>query len=571
MWWRQQSKIGVTNWRRLTRLHYRFAALLPVVNISQPRTPSGRPLGGSWTAREKSASTVTLDTSNSRTPAPDLIQLTPATEQVLDAIIKSGGRPLIVGGSVRDALIAAQHGEQVDSKDIDIEVYGADGHQQLIDALAPLGHVDERGVTFGVVSAAVDGEDFDISLPRRESSTSAGHQGFTIDVDPNLDERTAFGRRDFTLNALGWDATTGELVDHYGGRQDLEDGILRHTTDAFAEDPLRVLRAMQFVGRFGFTVAPETVELARSIADQYQHLSTERVWGEWKKLALRGADMTGALGVLRDTDWIRHYPALRDTIGNKQDPQWHPEGDVFTHLGFAADQAAKRALDDGLDNTERTTLVLAALLHDVGKPETTDTHIVDGVARITSRGHARTGVPIARRFLSDIGASQTIINKVLPLIDEHMSHASTGAGAPSASAVRALIRRLDNGGTGPTIYEWARLVDADVGGRGSLVKESPSQQWIDIAEHVGPKPRKSLLTGQHIAARGYTPGPGWSAVIAAAVEAQDTGEFDDEAGAVAWMETRNLAPVGYPARPANKTVHATAPNTETSPHIHTLT
>lgn len=499
---------------------------------------------------------MTLNTSNSRTPAPDLIQLTPATEQVLDAIINSGGRPLIVGGSVRDALLARLNGETVDSKDIDIEVYGAAGHQQLIDALSPLGHVDERGVSFGVVSATVDGEDFDISLPRRESSTGSGHHGFDIDVDPVLDERTAFGRRDFTLNALGWDAATGELVDHYGGRQDLEDGVLRHTTEAFAEDPLRVLRAMQFVGRFGFTVAPETVELARSIADEYQHLSTERVWGEWKKLALRGSDITGALGVLRDTDWIRHYPALKDTIGNEQDGHWHPEGDVFTHLGLAADQASRRADQDGLDAEARTTLVLAALLHDVGKPATTKTETVRGEERITSQGHARTGVPVAQRFLSDIGASQAVADKVLPLIDEHMSHVAV-EGTPSTSAVRALIRRLDNGGTGPTIYDWARLVDADISGRGGHVKASPSAAWIAVAEYVGPEPRKSLLLGSHLADRGYSPGPGWASVIAAAVEAQDAGEFDDEAGAVAWLKLHQLAPVGFPSRPSNKNRSAT--------------
>tara|TARA_R110002051_G_scaffold60546_9_gene110949 strand:+ start:60388 stop:61923 length:1536 start_codon:yes stop_codon:yes gene_type:complete len=493
---------------------------------------------------------VTLAPADARTPAPDLIELTPATQRVLDAIIDAGGRPLIVGGSVRDALIARANGQTVESKDIDIEVYGVDGHQQLIDALEPLGHVDERGVSFGVVSATVDGEEFDISLPRRESNAGSGHQGFDIDVDPDLDERTAFGRRDFTLNALGWDPTTGELVDHYGGRSDLEAGILRHTTDAFAEDPLRVLRAMQFAGRFGFTVAPETQELARSIADEYQHLSRERVWGEWKKLSLRGKDMTGALGVLRDTDWIRHYPALADTIGNAQDTHWHPEGDVFTHLGMAADQAAARATADDLPAESRTVLVLSALLHDVGKPTTTEVELIDGRETITSRGHSRAGVSVAQKFLTDIGASEAIANKVLPLIDEHMSHVSTD-GEPSANAVRALIRRLDNGGTGPSIYDWARLVDADVSGRGH-VKRSPSADWIRVAEFVGPEPRSSLLLGSHLAERGYTPGPGWNLVIAAAIEAQDQGEFDDEAGAVAWMIERDLAPVGNPPRPSNR-------------------
>ena len=533
-----------------SRLSFRLAAApIRSMTTNQPRAPRGRPAGGSWTDRERDDGDVTLANNQARTPEPSLVELTPAAQSVVDAIADAGGRPLIVGGSVRDALLQARTGRALASKDIDIEAYGLESHQQLLEALSPLGHVDERGVVFGVVSAVVDGEEFDVSLPRRDSVNGEGHRGFDVAVDPGLDERTAFGRRDFTLNALGWDPLSGELIDHYGGRADLDAGILRHTTTAYSEDPLRVLRGAQFAGRFGFDMAEETQELSRSISDRYTELSRERVWGEWRKIARRGVDITRSVRVLEQTEWLRHFPALAATRGTEQDIHWHPEGDVLTHLGFAADSAATAADRDGLDGKKREVIVLAALLHDVGKPATTVRQVIDGQERITSAGHAESGVPIAKQFLTDIGVPQEVADKVLPLIDEHMSHISTN-GKPSTAAVRRLIRRLDNGGSGPTIYDWARVVDADIGGRGALVKESPSAAWIAVAERVGPVAQKSLLTGKHLAAAGYAPGPGWSEVIAAAVRAQDEGEFQDEAGAAAWFARRKLAPVGLPARPS---------------------
>ncbi|PPF19675.1 CCA tRNA nucleotidyltransferase [Rathayibacter rathayi] len=208
-----------------------------------------------------------------------LLTLTPATQRVIDALIAVGGRPLIVGGAIRDALLAVRDGGTVsEPKDVDVEVYGMADKASLIAALRTVGRVDERGVSFGVIAVTVSGESFDVSLPRRESSTGAGHRAFDAAVDAELDVTTAFGRRDFTVNAIGWDPATGSLVDPYDGRADIAAGVLRHTTDAFAEDPLRVLRAVQFAGRFGFTLAPETAALARSIAGEFHTIARERVW-----------------------------------------------------------------------------------------------------------------------------------------------------------------------------------------------------------------------------------------------------------------------------------------------------
>lgn len=226
----------------------------------QDRQRRGQRTGGQWAARQRSDD-IELPTDGEavrcplcgrfrsrvddhRCPVPGLINPTAPTRTVLDAIITGGGRPLFVGGAVRDAVLSRLHSEPVDGKDIDIEVYGIDA-ETVVEAVSATGaQVDEVGASFGVIKAVLDGEDFDISLPRRDSKTGSGHRGFRVDVDHTLDVTEAAGRRDFTINAMSFDADTGELIDPYAGAVDLDDRVLRHTGDAFADDPLRVLRGV---------------------------------------------------------------------------------------------------------------------------------------------------------------------------------------------------------------------------------------------------------------------------------------------------------------------------------------
>lgn len=133
-----------------------------------------------------------------------------------------------------------------------------------------------------------------------------------------------------------FDPRTCEVVDHWGGRNDLDAGVLRHTTPAFAEDPLRVLRGARFAARFGFTMAPSTVELARALSPEFASLSTERVWGEWSAMAATADRPSAWLDVLDETGWIEHFPEVSDLRGVAQDPRWHPEGDVFEHTRQAS-------------------------------------------------------------------------------------------------------------------------------------------------------------------------------------------------------------------------------------------
>jgi len=391
----------------------------------------------------------------------------------------------------------------------------------LAHELSAVGRVDEVGVSFGVLKVVCGGEDFDVSLPRTDSKVGSGHRGFEVRVDHDLDEVAAFGRRDYTVNAMGWDPATAELVDPYGGSADLEQGVLRHTTDAFDEDPLRVLRGMQLAGRFDLAFAPETAQRCRGLAGAFGELPRDRVWGEWCKVARNADHPSASLRALHESGWEHHFVELADLRDVPQDPRWHPEGPVHVHTALSADAAARAATKAGLGEEEREVVVLAAMLHDLGKATHTVTE-ADG--SITSRGHAAAGVDRARRLLTRMGAPHRMHYLVGPLIAEHMTCAGTTE--PTPAAVRRLTRRLSGPkGTGPTLTQWAAVVAADNAGRGTGSRPSPADAWVSAAATLGEgvRPRAGLLTGDHLIAAGMSPGPQFRPLLAAALAAQDEG------------------------------------------------
>jgi tRNA nucleotidyltransferase (CCA-adding enzyme) len=451
-----------------------------------------------------------------------LIQVPDDVEPVLAAIRSAGGRPMLDGGFVRDSLMGV-----TGSKDVDMEVYGISDPDVLIAALAGVGKVTEAGKVYGVIKVRAGDQDIDISIPRREAKTGAGHRGFTVIPDGDMGFAEATARRDFTVNAILYDPAAGEVIDCHGGVRDLEAGVLRHTSERFSEDPLRVLRGVQFAARFGFRIATETHRLCRSLLGSYRELSVERVWGEWEKIGTRGRHISAALDVLTRTCWDTRYPALLNMHGIPQDPEWHPEGNVWAHAGLAADQAARLADEAGLAGTGRLVVVFAALLHDVGKA--THTQIGD---RITSHGHAEAGVEPARSFLQSIGCPEAVTARILPLIAEHMNC----LGRPTKPAVRRLVRRL----APATLTELALVCAADAKGRGNPAALSPARFWLETGRDlkVQDRPAKGLLTGDHLIAAGMRPGPAFKPILADALAAQDAGEFEDETGALRWLAER---------------------------------
>jgi tRNA nucleotidyltransferase (CCA-adding enzyme) len=451
------------------------------------------------------------------------LTLPPDVERVLAAIRNAGGRPMLDGGFVRDSLMGVTGG-----KDIDMEVYGISDPDVLLAALSGTGRVTEAGKVYGVIKVRAGETDIDVSIPRREAKTGAGHRGFTVIPDGDMGFAEATARRDFTVNAILYDPAAGEVIDCHGGVADLKAGVLRHTSERFSEDPLRVLRGVQFAARFGFTMAPETARLCWTLIPFYREISLERIWTEWEKTGTRGRRISAAMETLLASGWIGWYPDLYAMGGVPQDPGWHPEGDVWTHAGLAADQAARLADEEGLAGTGRLVVVFAALLHDLGKV----THTQQDGDRITSHGHAKAGVEPARAFLESIGCPESIITRILPLIAEHMNC----FGHPSKPAVRRLARRL----VPATLTELALVCAADAKGRGDPDAWSTADAWFEMGRDlkVEERPAKGLLTGDHLIAAGMKPGPAFKPVLAEALAAQDAGEFEDEAGAVAWLAAR---------------------------------
>jgi tRNA nucleotidyltransferase (CCA-adding enzyme) len=434
-------------------------------------------------------------------------------------------RTYLVGGCVRDALAGLPP-----EKDFDVEVFGLD-YEQLINALARWGKTDLVGRSFGVVKLSTkSGLGFDFTLPRKDSKVAPGHKGFDVAFDPAISLREAAARRDFTINSIMYDPRARQVLDFFGGQDDLKGRILRHTSDAFHEDPLRVLRGMQFAGRFELRAAPETVELARGMKGSYPELAVERVREEWFKWASRSRLPSAGLRFLAETEWIEHFPEIKALIGTAQEPEWHPEGDVFTHTCHCCDALARLPgwREAGVES--RIVYMLAVLAHDFGKPSTTHRAVKDGRERIVSPGHEAAGVEPTRNFLERIDAPQAIGQRVIPLVQNHLFHLET----ISDRAVRRLARRL-----APENIEGLGLVmTADSMGRPPRPAEVPENVKTLLARahelEVQQKPSPPILLGRHLLEMGMTPGPRMGAVLHKAYEAQLEGVFGDLEGALQW-------------------------------------
>lgn len=453
---------------------------------------------------------------------PFTIKLPDALAAIVSAVTAAGGRPLIVGGAIRDAA----RGDE--PEDFDVEVYNL-APDAVAAALASIGQVNAVGASFGVLKIVAFGLEVDVTLPRRENKVGRGHRGFLVELDPAMTPEEAAARRDFTINAMAYDPRTGDLLDFFDGRGDLAAGVLRHTGPAFAEDPLRVLRGLQLAGRFDLRAAPETIRLAASLFAEYNDLAPERVWNEWWKWAAKSRRPAAGLQFLRDSGWRAAYPELVALEGCPQDPRWHPEGDVWIHTLLVVDEAARIAERDRLGAEDRGTLVLAALSHDLGKPATTE--VVDD--RTRSPGHAAAEETF-RAFLDGIAAPRRIADRVVALSRQHLTHMDF---VGSERHVRRLARALGEGGE--TIEMLARLVAADEGGRPPLPAGLPGnmERLLEKARELAaadaaPRP---LLLGRHLLAQGFSAGPSLGRILDAAYEAQLDGAFKSVEDGVAWV------------------------------------
>lgn len=431
---------------------------------------------------------------------------------VLRALIAAGGRPMIVGGAVRDHLMGLV------PKDFDVEIYGL-SLAQIKAAVCHLGSVCEVGKAFGIVKLRINGLEYDLSVPRRENKVGAGHKDYDVVCDPNMSPKEAAARRDFTINSVYYDVAAVKIVDPYQGEFDIRLKWLRPTSEAFKEDSLRVLRGMQFASRFDMQASCKCRDYAWAMLPEYEALPKERIWGEWAKWAMGDSPASGLL-FLDDCGWLSLYPEIDNLNDCPQDPIWHPEGDAYDHTLLVCDEMAAICKRENIVGEQRIVMMFAALCHDFGKVPTTE--MIDG--RWRSRGHCEAGVPLAEQFLESIGAPKWVAEKVKPLVAEHLTHVRD---EHTARGVRRLALRLQPA----NIQELVWLIEADMGGRPPLPKGLP-QQAVDMqamADRLNiqfdmPKP---IVMGRHLIAQGMKPGVEMGKLLKLLFEAQLNGEFDD--------------------------------------------
>lgn len=454
-----------------------------------------------------------------------------------ELIRDNGGRAMLVGGCVRDDLMG------VEPKDWDLEVYGVEPSRlrQLLETVAG------GGLSLNVVGEAFTvyklGSDLDVSLPRRDRKIGRGHRGFVVEGDPGMSFEEACSRRDFTVNAILKDPLTGEIVDPFSGREDIDREILRNVSDAtFAEDSLRVLRAAQFAARLEFDIDPKTAELCRSI--DVTDLPRERIWGELEKLLLKSYRPSIGLQWLYDLGVVDQlFPELASLVGVRQEPDWHPEGDVDVHTLMVVDEARK--LIDDLPYERKIAVMLGAVCHDFGKPPTTE--FVDG--RIRSRGHDEAGVEPTLAFLDRLGIYTLhgfdVRDQVVQLVRYHLKpgefYKVEAKNPVGDGAFRRLARKVE-----PDLLY--RVAKADSLGRNP--EWMPKEKWFDSAAQewfiervrsldIEKKAPDPILMGRHLIELGMSPGPEFKRILDAVYELQLDGKITDLDEAIAATKSLN--------------------------------
>ncbi len=457
------------------------------------------------------------------------MEIPPPLQSALVALRRIGGRPRLVGGCVRDWLLG------LTPKDFDIEVFGID-YEQMGRALSAFGSTDLVGRSFGVLKVRLADAKYDFSLPRWESKTGEGHRGFAVAPDPDLPEAEAAARRDFTINSIAYDPFEKRLIDPHGGERDLRACLLRHTGPAFVEDPLRVLRGMQFAARFDLTLAPETAVLAKSIRDTFNELPIERIWSEWDKWAKKAAKPSRGLLVLKQTGWLTHFPELSALDGLPQKSEWHPEGNAFVQTSHSLDALVTLPEWNSYPEAVRQLLSFAVLAHDFGKAPTASQGLRGHRLRWASPGYKAARAAPTKSFLQRIGAPLDLVDYVRPLVVNRLARHASRNPLRDAS-----IRYLAYKVAPATLEQLITVMMSDHLGRPSIASAeaiSWIQQLKDTAQRleVGSRAPKPIVLGRHIIALGIAPGPHFKKALDAAFKSQLDGAFYDESGGLEWIQ-----------------------------------
>ena len=279
----------------------------------------------------------------------------PVFYEIAQKVAQKGGRLYIVGGAVRDLKLGKK------PHDIDYCVTGISESE-----LAEVTRVSRvQGSSFPV--CIVHG--CEVALARSERKVGTGHKGFEISTDKSITIEQDLQRRDLTINSMAIDVLSGELIDPYGGAQDLENKVLRHTSLAFAEDPLRVYRVARFASKFGFEISEDTIELMKNMRDELSSISRERVFAEFRKALVEEHPELFFEALKKDGILDVHFKELADLIGVEQPIEYHPEGDAFSHT-MEVLQRVVILTPNAKENEDEALTRFCALVHDFGKGTT---------------------------------------------------------------------------------------------------------------------------------------------------------------------------------------------------------
>ena len=434
-------------------------------------------------------------------------------KQISKLLLEHNAKAIIVGGSVRDHFL------KLPIKDYDVEVYGLDSINELENLLKDYGDVNLVGKSFGVLKFTYQKEEYDFSFPRFETKVSKGHRGFDITCNGYMSFKEASLRRDFTINAMGYDIEKREFIDPYGAKDDMQKRLLRHINDSsFIEDPLRVYRAVQFCARFNYTLSHKTLTLCQNMVEsnQLDELAKERIYMEFKKLLLKSSKPSIGFNLMRELGMLRYYPELEALIGIPQSSKWHPEGDVWTHTLLAVDKMAKMRVGESKEDIK---LMFATLCHDFGKA----THTQIREDRISAIGHELAGILPTKRFLKRLTNEQKFIDSISLLVKYHLVPTQYFINRAKDKTIRKLSTKIN-------IEELVKVARADFLGR--TTKESLSGvyragDWLlkkSKELDVYNRPIKPILRGRDLISLGLEPSKEFKKILNRVYQAQIDGE-----------------------------------------------
>ena len=420
--------------------------------------------------------------------------------EVLRTLRENGHEALLVGGCVRDLLLGRA------PKDWDV---ATDALPDRIEALFP--KTVAVGKAFGIIAVVCDdGSTVEVATYRADSPYADGrHPGAVAFTNAREDAL----RRDFTVNALFLDPATGDIRDFVGGRADLDARVIRAIGDPetrFAEDHLRLLRAVRFAAVLGFAIEPATFAAIRKLAPHIRRISAERIRDELFRLLTEAPQAGQALQLLRDAALLKEIlPEIEALVGVEQPPEFHPEGDVFVHT---------KLMLDALPKNPSLRLALSVLLHDVGKPPTAQyATLPDGTQRWRFECHASVGADMARAILERLRAPNALADDVCAIIGGHMRLAD----APKMRAPK--LRRLLGAPTFDDELELHRLDCLSSHAILDVYEFLKTEQAKFASEPVLPPP---LVSGRDLIALGHAPGPHFAKILQDAYDRQLEGVAD---------------------------------------------